>query len=327
MTTHNVQIINEIRPKLKPLGVNETMVFTSPVEGEDDILLRTGTIGEGSCFFHSMLHATDQDYRKMECDARKKYVKDLRSRLASNLTISDWEKLGCQNLARLQFQTQFHQVLNQIYLFLKKDSKPQDKTTRLIIRKIIETKEDLKSWKILIDTLPLKKLEKYILPSAYQSVETCQDASVYKIKLLKQIINEYTKEISIYKGKVERNQLKKMVSKMLKLFSLMVKFSYQTAFEDYKTKLQDVQEPIDSQYLELLSDHFKRDVYFLDGGATRLPYQMGNSDFLIKNRKSIVMVWLNRNHYEIAGLFNDNTIKRNFNPDHNFIKNIKKHLK
>jgi len=37
--------------KLKILPVNKTVVFNSPIEG-DDVLVRTGTVSEGSSFFH-----------------------------------------------------------------------------------------------------------------------------------------------------------------------------------------------------------------------------------------------------------------------------------
>ena len=47
--------------KLKILPVDKTVVFWSPIEG-DDVLIRTGTIPDGSCFFHSLLHAYSKEY-------------------------------------------------------------------------------------------------------------------------------------------------------------------------------------------------------------------------------------------------------------------------
>ena len=46
---------------LQLLPVNKTVVFYSPVEGKD-VLVRTGTIGEGSCFYHALLHAYSLEY-------------------------------------------------------------------------------------------------------------------------------------------------------------------------------------------------------------------------------------------------------------------------
>ena len=63
---------------LRLLPVNKTVVFYSPIEG-NDVLVRTGTIAEGSCFFHSLLHAYSKEYISMDIKVRMKFVKKLRS--------------------------------------------------------------------------------------------------------------------------------------------------------------------------------------------------------------------------------------------------------
>ena len=62
---------------LNILPVNRTVVFYSPLQ-DKDVLVRTGTIADGSCFFHSILHAYSKDYISMSTEDRIKYVKKLR---------------------------------------------------------------------------------------------------------------------------------------------------------------------------------------------------------------------------------------------------------
>ena len=59
------------------LPVNKTVVFYSPIEGKD-VLVRTGTVTEGSCFFHALLHAYSKNYVSMNNGGRVKFVKKLR---------------------------------------------------------------------------------------------------------------------------------------------------------------------------------------------------------------------------------------------------------
>ena len=79
--------------KIKILPVNKTVVFYSPIEG-NDVLVRTGTIGEGSCFFHALLHSYSKDYTMMDKKDRMKMVLKLRGGLAGKIDTESSIKLG-----------------------------------------------------------------------------------------------------------------------------------------------------------------------------------------------------------------------------------------
>jgi hypothetical protein len=61
---------------IKILSVNKTVVFTSPLEDSDEVLVRTGTISQGSSFFHAVLHAYSKEYINMNKTERMNYVKN-----------------------------------------------------------------------------------------------------------------------------------------------------------------------------------------------------------------------------------------------------------
>lgn len=60
----------------------------------DYLLVRTGTVGDGSCFFHSVLKSVSPDYSKLDEEERRNLVKGLREKMADQLTMSKWESFG-----------------------------------------------------------------------------------------------------------------------------------------------------------------------------------------------------------------------------------------
>ena len=85
------------------LPVNKSVVFNSPLEG-DDVLVRTGTIAEGSCFLHSLLHAYSKEYISLNIKGRMEFVRRFRASLASKIDREDWEKMGGGIIAKVPFQ-------------------------------------------------------------------------------------------------------------------------------------------------------------------------------------------------------------------------------
>ncbi len=54
---------------------------------EDHIMVRTGTIPDGSCFFHAIHYALSEDYRNMTRKERMSYIQQIRDRIADSVTI------------------------------------------------------------------------------------------------------------------------------------------------------------------------------------------------------------------------------------------------
>ena len=84
---------------------NKTVVFNSPVEGQEDVLVRTGTISEGSCFFHSILHGTSREYVSLKKKDRMKLVLKLKASMIGKVNIDTWEDVdGGDIIAKSSFK-------------------------------------------------------------------------------------------------------------------------------------------------------------------------------------------------------------------------------
>ena len=89
--------------ELNILPVNKTTVFSSPIEG-NSVLVRTGTIGDGSCFIHSILHACDKLYKLMDEADRQKHVKNIRKKISTDIDIEKWEELNDGIVSQVSFK-------------------------------------------------------------------------------------------------------------------------------------------------------------------------------------------------------------------------------
>lgn len=58
------------------------------------MMVRTGTIPDGSCFFHAVHFALSEEYRGMSHNQRRAYIQKVRDQIADSLTIPMIKKLG-----------------------------------------------------------------------------------------------------------------------------------------------------------------------------------------------------------------------------------------
>ncbi len=104
----------EKKQKLKMLDEEETKAFIIELEDIKYTLARTGTIGDGSCFFHSLLRCIndmeelglneEEYYSKMSTSDKKKLVNILREQFSEMITIEEWKELGMGSLFLLNIQ-------------------------------------------------------------------------------------------------------------------------------------------------------------------------------------------------------------------------------
>jgi hypothetical protein len=99
--------------QLKIISPDKSRTFYSPIYPN---LVRTGTIGDGSCFFHSVCYSLFSKYRKMNVMERRKYVNTLRKKITDDLTMEDWKNLGDGEIYRLQFISSFRELLSRAKL-------------------------------------------------------------------------------------------------------------------------------------------------------------------------------------------------------------------
>lgn len=117
------------------------------------------------------------------------------------------------------------------------------------------------------------------------------------------------------KAKYIRKHAQKMIKEILEQ-------AENDTYVEYKRSLKSVGESIDSFNIQTISDYFNRDIYFIDG-KNRMPYNNSSTTENFHRRKSIIILWVNDNHYEVIGrLIKDNRIQREFDHDDPLVKKI-----
>lgn len=305
--------------KLKIIPVNKTIVFWSPIEG-DDVLVRTGTIAEGSCLFHSLLYAYSKEYVSLDTDGRMKFVQRLRASMAGKLDKASWEEIGGGLIAKIPFQENVIDILTNCYLFLNEDDNAHGKSTRNVMKALAAKDPDnLDVYKLVTELIPIEEFEQIILPEAYAKSEDD------KINVCCQIILEETRAYvdkkeemkTLEKGKVDYIQ-----DVIHTLLEQVLREAESSAYKNYIKGLQNTAEYADTYTISMISERFKRDIYFLNG-QNRMPYNNCSTTNNLKGRKSIIILWIGENHYETVGrLLPGNRIQREFSHDDPLIQKI-----
>lgn len=88
-----INLESQRKNRLKMISIDKNLAFDNRFD-EDTQLVRTGTVGEGSCFFHSVLRSIDPNYVKLSPTQRETLVSRLREKMASNLSRDRWERLA-----------------------------------------------------------------------------------------------------------------------------------------------------------------------------------------------------------------------------------------
>ena len=131
--------MQEPRP-MKFVPVNKTVVFCSPIEG-NDVLVRTGTISESSFFLHAFLHGYSKDYINMKRDERIRFTRRLKASIYGRLDIDNWEELGDGIISKTPFIDNALEILDNLILFVHGSEKVKGKSTRRVIKKLMKTIE------------------------------------------------------------------------------------------------------------------------------------------------------------------------------------------
>lgn len=306
---------------LQILATNKTTVFHSPLTNTDETLVRTGTIPDGSCGLHSILHAYSDEYVDKSIEDRRSFVKELRETLAKNLDIKEWELFDNGIVSLISFQEILHKILTNYHNVIKKIENYQSVSGVFSELFNIElTAELFNNCKSLMELIPFNHLEK-IDSDPYKN---CNYIDECKTSLVNKSIN-YLNNLEEFKNLcVNNNELKNEYQVMLKkILEGCIEKARSIAFKKFKLELENPTSFIDMWLIGFLSDFFERDLYFIDG-KTRLPYQIAYDKNWIKNRKSIVIIWISDAHYEIVGrLLPKNKIQREFDSTDPLICKIK----
>ena len=84
--------------------------------------VRTGVIGDGSCFFHSFLRATNYKYKSMNTFERKNAVRALRNELTAAVDFESFRKISGGEYRKMLFFGALRQLLSQYKCILPTDT-------------------------------------------------------------------------------------------------------------------------------------------------------------------------------------------------------------
>ena len=282
-------------------------------------IVRTGTLSEGSCFLHSILKGLNKDnYSSMSKPDKAKYMINLRDDISESISL-EYYRNNMISISSLRLSTKLSEFLKNLYDFIEKpeDFLKKNKSTNFLVE-IINSNNVV--FKMITTVMSQDEFVNIIqttfITSSHTIDEYIKNYSISMYQLFLQKLNE--EEV-----KISEDRLEICKTKIKRFCESICNFIVNKQFKQYKKELKTKSEWSSDFMFQLISDYLGVDIYFIDINKKDVYV-----DHLIKkNRPSVVVGWLNKNHFENIGLlYDDKTIKRLFEPDHPFISKIKEKL-
>jgi hypothetical protein len=167
---------------LKSLTPGEIKVFKT-VYSEDYTFVRIGTIGEGSCFFHSVYESIDPEYRKLSKDKKKKFIIKKREELVDSITMNEFLYYG-------------DYLINNLLIFLNEQIEGEGNLVLPTIYPIMNIEQKLDVLSSYVEenkVLSRKKFDKFINKEYGRFKDKLKDCSewveYYALSLLQRKMN------------------------------------------------------------------------------------------------------------------------------------------
>lgn len=291
----------------KILATDKNAKLESPL----DDLVRTGTLSDGSCLFHSILKAIEPKYNTAKKSEKEKIVKKLRENISDSVDINTYLSLSNGELAKIEVSQYINDLLLKFYN-LTADCKPFLKEEKgfTFISNIIQ--KSLKPYKIITQIIDYNTLDSYKTRAFDNSVVTQYAQKWYEITTKESVIDEGLKE-----------NLKDIIDTICEA-------AIDSCHRKYKKKIKDCSEWANDFMYKLISDFLNIDLYIITI-ETGLPYNMGlgAQDNIISGKRDAVIVGsIDQSHFESIGYKTKDMeeIQRVFDPNEKVIKDIRKML-
>lgn len=314
---------------VKKISPNTSVVFRTPIECEDT-LVRTGCSSESSSFFHCVLHSYWQKYNVMKDEERMKLVRRFRASLAGKIDRKTWEEMDGGFIAKTAFKENISDIILNCYRFFKDDPKARGSATHRVIKNLVGEDEKLfESYKLITELIPLTEgFEEKIMSVAYDESEG-QKMSMLNEAIIKNA-DSYVKKRKDVKS-VSQDKSKHIRGLVSKFLTAVMKEAEEEAFKSFVAGSENLPEDVDTYTISVISKKFNRDIYMIDG-KNRMPFLNPQTVDNIKGekggkgekgRKSILILCIDKGHYEILGkLLPNNSIQREFEQSDPIIRKI-----
>ena len=292
------------------LSVMENKTLRHPLNNQmkRGTLIRTGTVGDGSCFFHSILTGLSATYRKSDVSVKKKYIKRFRKKISNTFDMKDWHKFNGMELL----------VQNMIYSDIKEAftnklrRRPIDITIRCVIsfatldRDILPRAFDLLSKKYKSDDIDnnhyIEDLKKYILLYVTKFISDTEPESDTEENRDRETLSKPCVPKRWGACIEDRDELLRELEEMM---DTILRASEKKIFEKFKESVERVSSWVDNDILiKHVSNMFKINILILNA-RTEEPYKMA-----ITYRAEwpyIVLYYIPGIHFEGMGVYDDDT--------------------
>lgn len=279
-------------------------------------LIRVGIEHNPSCFFYCMLCATIPEFMDYELDKRSECVRDVRAKIASNLSFKNWCELS-DGLVALML------VHQKISMNIKK-----------YWERILSVKKaDVEYY--MCKLLSVYTFEHVLLPDIYEMTMNWENndsntlnynlIELYKYNLKKVICEYFNTDINILtifkkvnaNGTAKRKHIRNYT--ILRITTLL-KECMRECYDEYVNSLHDEHKRIDTYTMGLLSTFFERNIIIIDANTGK-PYHCANISRNFNPEYQTVFLLLvtppkeetiplnhnpsrvhNNHHYELLGL-------------------------
>jgi hypothetical protein len=297
----------------KQLSVDETRKFDTPLYKN---VVRTGTVGDGSCLFHAILKGLDPEYSALSVSEKRKYIKKFRQELAQNITL-DYYKHKLNVISRLNLDLELTKFFEVFYKFIE-DPSTFLKGENKLFSKIISN--NTLAYQIITTVIPLSDL---ISIRDLTTVSGSIDVDEYTQKLYQEVSTVFTREIKEFD--IDEEKVEICQEKLKELIFQVCEYLIDKEFKEYIRDLMNVSEWGGDYMLQLISNNMDIDIYFINVNTKQL-YNRGCDDVVSGKRRAVVIGWIDDSHFESIGVSpsgKTSDIQRVFEPDHPFIEKLR----
>lgn len=307
---------------MKMLDVDKNMKLDIPEVYSG--MVRTGTLSEGSCFFHSVMKGLnpfdeekEEHYSTMDRSDKLAFMKELRDKISNSITL-EYYKNNLFNISSLRLSQKLNIFLKIVYHFIENPQEflKQDKYTGFLTDLI---NSNLVVFKMLVAVLSKEEFVGIISSSA---VTSSYNIDQYIEKFNTELYNLFIKNVRDIGAEIEEERLDICKTKIKKFVYSICNSIIDKQYLEYKKELKSTNQWASDYMFGIVADYLNLDIYFINENTKEvMPY-----DHVSKgNRQSVVVGWINGNHFESIGI-SEEKIKRLFDHDHPFIISLREEI-
>lgn len=307
--TLDYEIYAKIIKRTMSLETGEKATYYVPFLNE--VLFREGTIGEGSCFFHSFLTDTDEAYR--EGKDKSKRVKVFRRELRKKATPEKIKEYLGETLL-MKFNTKFKEYILSYYKFIRKAWKGEQLLDELLRNELVMSTKMIQQIKLgqIFNALisppnrekgeEVKDYDSYIQTffNRIEHIDTWETLHIPS-RILDPPENVYLKleNSDVIENKEVTDELKLFARNIVEIIKDHIESEVITEIQQ---KIEEVCSWADEAFLRLVCELLDYNILFIDN-STRMPYRSGLP--FDPNKKSVFIIWKSHSHFEACGILNE----------------------